>query len=250
MIKEAIEKILSLSVPNQVTVGDKLYVDKTLLLVTPPRPSHVPCSTLQGLVDLLKGNLEDVDKATGGDLLIHIESPTKVSLISRKSDNYGRRQVYAEAEYPKGCTTFTFGAWLNPENFIIMAQQSFQRVKIQNDDGSFAQDLDYVLKIASGISAESVASNDDDGLAQRVAVKQGVVLKTETALRPLVNLAPYRTFAEIDQVLSQFVFRARIQGEQVHLALFEGDGGRWRLGAVAAIKTWLSAQITGIPIIS
>jgi hypothetical protein len=248
MIKEAIDKILSLSVPNQIEANGKLYVDKTLHLVQPPTPSGVDCSTLQGLVDLLNGNLEDAKSA--GDLLVHIESPTKVALISRKSDDYGRRQVYAEAEYPKGCTTFTFGAWLNPENFIIMAQQSFQRVKIQNDDGSFAQDLDYVLKIASGISAESVASNEDDGLAQRVAVKQGVVLKTETSLRPLVNLAPYRTFAEIDQVLSQFVFRARIQGENVHLALFEGDGGRWRLGAVAAIKAWLSAQITGIPIIS
>jgi hypothetical protein len=243
-----VEKILSLAAPNKVEKDGKLYIDKVLHLVTPPKASGIACSTLQGLVDLLNGNLEDAKSA--GDLLVHIESPTEVSIISRKSDEFGRRMVYAKAEYPQGCTTFPFGSWLNPENFVILTQQSFQRVKVQNEDGSFAQDLDYILKIASGISAQAVNSSEDDGLSQRVAMKQGVVLLTDTVLRPLVNLAPYRTFAEIDQVLSGFVFRARVKDEGVHLAVFEGDGGRWRLGAVAAIKAWLALQITGIPIIS
>ncbi len=181
---------------------------------------------------------------------MHIESPTAAALVARESDEYGRRQVFARATYPKDCTTFSFGQWLNPENFIIAAQAGFQRVKIQNDDGTFAKDLDYVLSIASKITADSTVQHDDDGIAQRVALKQGIQLRTDAALQPRVNLAPYRTFAEIDQVVSTFIFRARVQGDAITLALFEGDGGRWRLTAVAAIKAWLSSQITGSPIIS
>jgi hypothetical protein len=134
---------------------------------------------------------------------------------------------------------------MDPESFIIQVQASFQRLLI--DD---AQDLDYVLKIASSISAEQVQSNEDDGIAQRVATKSGVVLKSEKVLRPIVNLAPWRTFAEIDQVMSRFVFRARIGSDSVNLALFEGDGGRWKLGAVSAIKAWLQPKFGTVPVIS
>jgi hypothetical protein len=248
VIKEAIDRLLQLAVPNQIELGDKLYVDKTMHVIAPAVPTELACSTLQGLVDLLNGSLEDAK--AGPDLFIQIESPTEVSLMGRKSDEYGRRQVIATATYPKACTQFPFGSWLTTENFIIAAQSGFQRVKIQNDDGSFAKDLDYVLSVASKISAESTVSNDDDGIAQRVALKQGLVLREEKALQPRVSLAPYRTFAEIDQVVSTFIFRARVQGEAIQLALFEGDGGRWRLTAVAAIKAWLAVQITASPIIS
>jgi hypothetical protein len=247
MIKEAIDRILSLAAPNFHTAGDLEYSDKHLHIITDPAPESVKCSTLQGLVDLHDGELDDAN--TKGDLLVHITSPTSVELISRESDRFGRRRVWAEADYPE-CKTFGFGAWMDPESFIIAAQQSFQRVKIENEDGSFMKDLDYVLGIASKISAENATDHDDDGFAQRVAVKQGVKLLTETILKPMIMLAPYRTFAEIDQVLSQFVFRARVDGNSVRLALFEGDGGRWKLGAVSAIKAWIAPKFGKVPVIS
>lgn len=246
--KEAIDRILSLAVPNEITVGDKLYVDKHMTLIAPPVSATLPCSTLQGLVDLLNGKFEDA--TASADLLVQIESPTEVSLVGRKSDEYGRRNVIATATYPKACTTFPFGSWLYPESFIIACQQGFQRVKIENDDGSFAKDLDYVLSIASKITADSTVDHDDDGITQRVAVKQGVTLKTDVALKARVNLSPWRTFAEIDQVVSTFIFRTRVSNESPQLAIFEVDGGRWRIDAVAAIKAWLANQITGSPIIS
>lgn len=249
MIKEAIDRILQLGVPNQIAVGTKIYVDKQLSPIKPAIPGHIHCSTLQGLVDLLSGELEDAKE--GEDLFVVIESPTKVTLVGRKSDEFAQRQVFAVAEYPE-VKSFAFGSWLDPESFIIGVQQSFQRVKVENADGTFAHDLDYVLGIASTITAQQTSENTDDGFTQRVAVKQGVHLKAETVLKPMVNLAPYRTFAEIDQVISQFVFRSRFQQGTgaPQLALFEGDGGRWKLSATAAIKTWLNAQVKQSPIIS
>jgi len=244
---DSINKILSLSPPNTPKFGDLDYTDKPLTLIIPPAPQPVACSTLEGLVDLWAGDLDDAK--TKGDLFVHITSPTEVDLIAREADEYGRRRVWAKAKYPE-LKGFAFGTWLDPETFIITAQQHFQRVKVQADDGSYVKDLDYVLDLASHITAENAVSNVDDGFAQRVAVKQGIALKGEVTVRPLVNLAPYRTFAEIDQVLSMFVFRARIENGSARLALYEGDGGRWKLGAVAAIAAWLRGRsFTDVPII-
>jgi hypothetical protein len=246
MIKEAIDRVLTLAVPNIHNVGDLEYSDKELKLIYPPSPRPIECSTLAGLVDLFTNEL---DQVMPDHVLVHITSPTSVELISKDADLHGRRRVWASAKYPE-CKTFAFGAWMDPETFIISAQQHFQRVKIEDAAGTFAKDLDYVLGIASKISAENATEHEDDGIAQRVTVKQGVALRSETILRPLVNLAPYRTFAEIDQVLSQFVFRARVGSGSVNLALFEGDGGRWKLGAVAAIKAWLQPKFGDVPVIS
>lgn len=243
---DSINKILTLATPNIHKVGDLEYTDKKLDLIYPPQPKAVECSTLQGLVDLLTDDFEDVDL---GKVFLHIESPTEVAIISKESDEYGRRRKWATATYPE-TKSFPFGSWLDPESFIISAQQHFQRAKVENDDGSFVKDLDYVLAIASKISAEQAAENDDDGFAQRVTVRSGIALKTEKVLQPLVNLAPRRTFVEVDQVLSTFVFRARVNGQAPVLALFEADGGRWKVAAAAAIKAWLEDQATSVKVIS
>lgn len=245
---DSITKILSLAPPNIQKIGSLEYTDKKLDLIAPPEPRALELSTLQGLVDLLANEFDEVDLAK---VFLHIETPTSVSIIAKDSDDYGRRRVMATADYPE-VETFKFGVWHKPESFIIAAQQHFQRVKVETGDGGFVHDLDYVLGIASKITAEHTSENVDDGFAQRVAVKQGIALKAETILKPMVSLAPYRTFAEIDQVISQFVFRAKYEGESGSplLALFEGDGGRWKLSAVAAIKAWLEAEETSVKVIS
>lgn len=246
MIKEAIEQVLSLAPPNLSVFGELQYSDKRLDLITPPAPLPVECSTLQGFADLY---LSGIDGVKSNEVLVQVTDPSSVDLISKNSDKFGRRRVWVRAEYPE-MEGFKFNQWHKPESFIISVQQHFQRVKIENGDGSFAPDLDYVLGIASKVTAENSISHDDDGFAQRVAVKQGVALKAETVLKPTVQLAPYRTFSEIDQVISQFVFRAKISEGDVLLALFDGDGGRWKLGAVAGIKGWLQPKFGDVPVIS
>jgi len=250
MLSEFVSKILTLALPNQVELGGLTYVDKQLTPVKPPVADSVEVSTLQGLADLYNGDLGTVKSK--GDVLIHITSPTTVEIISRLTDDWKREQVYARATYPTKIEGFPFGQWLNLENFIIMCQSRIQRAMIQNDDGTMAKDLDYVLQIASAISAEAIETSDDDGISQKVATRRGIVLKDQTNLKSRVTLAPYRTFAEVDQIPSTFVFRARkAANEEINLALFEADGGRWRIAAVANIAAWLGGGKFGdSPIIS
>lgn len=245
-----VEKISSMSLPAQVDVGEFNYTDKKLERITDPGyPDALTCSTLVGLVDLWTAGL---DGLTPEDVLVQVYSPFEARIWNRKADKFGRRKLTAVCKYPSGeIVQFKFGQWQEPEDFIIAAQQCFQRAKIENDDGSFAKDLDYILRISSSITAEHTTSAEDDGIVQRVGLKRGVTLKAEEALQPRVVLAPYRTFADIDQILVPFIFRARISGDEAELALFEGDGGRWKIAAQASIKKFLQAQFgTGVPVTS
>lgn len=67
-----------------------------------------------------------------------------------------------------------------------------------------------------------------------------------------VYLAPYRTFREVTQPLSPFVLRMK-QGREGGLptvALFEADGGKWKLDAIAFIRDFLREKIETVPIIA
>jgi hypothetical protein len=248
MLKELVQYLVGLDKPEIHTEGDFQYTNRPLTLITPPdRSSPVECSTLQAFVDLHDCDVDNVK--TIEPVLAHVVSPSEVVLIKVNADDFGRRRIFAIAKFPGGIAQFPFGSWLAPEDFIIKAQSCFQRVKVEEDDGEMAKDLDYVLQCASDIKAESTVANKDDGIAQRVAMQAGVLM-SEKVLKPRVNLAPFRTFAEIDQVVSLFIFRAKFEGSNVKLALFEADGGRWRLSAVAAIKAWLAGRLLGVPIIS
>lgn len=235
---EGIQKVIDIAAPTEVDYLSRKYTSKAVHLLTPPMANPVPVSTLQGLVDLYAGDLDQMK--TKHEVLIHVTSPTTVAIVAKDADEWGRYRVYAIAEYPKAVQQFPYGQFLDPERFIIAAHIGFQRVKIENDDGTMAQDLDYVLRIASSISAGEIRDNIDDGITQTVTVKQSVALKANETLKPIVNLAPYRTFSEIDQVVSRFIFRAHADAEGAELALFEADGGRWRLAVTKAIADWLA----------
>lgn len=59
-----------------------------------------------------------------------------------------------------------------------------------------------------------------------------------------VTLKPYRTFTEVEQPESQFVFRMKEDKyDGVQCALFEADGGAWKLGAMEYIKEYLEREL-------
>ena len=78
-------------------------------------------------------------------------------------------------------------------------------------------------------------------------VKTGVASKTETIVPSPVHLKPYRTFDEIDQPESDFIFR--IQSDKfdgITCALFSADGGAWKTEAKQRIKEYLSNELSDL----
>ena len=57
-----------------------------------------------------------------------------------------------------------------------------------------------------------------------------------------MTLTPYRIFNEVEQPSSQFIFRIN---SMANLALFEADGGKWKLDAINNIAAYLKTELAG-----
>ena len=53
------------------------------------------------------------------------------------------------------------------------------------------------------------------------------------------KLIPYRTFLEVKQPESDFIFRMREGHDGVECAIFEADGGAWKMEAMREISKCL-----------
>lgn len=162
-----------------------------------------------------------------------------VKLVSKHSDDCGRRQILIEAT-PVKFKEYQFEKWLDQETFIIAVNALFAPT----------DDREYVLRIASSMTTEATNLSEDDGISQKVTVKAGLAQKQVVDVKRTVDLAPYRTFPECQQPISQFVFRAR-GGEAPSLMLTEADGGKWQIAAIDEVARKLSTlEIKDLPVIS
>ena len=119
---------------------------------------------------------------------------------------------------------------MDVESFNIMMQSNF----IPNGDS------EVVLNYASAIKIDKGAEIADNGISQVTTIKTGVsTLQLAKAPNP-VTLKPYRTFQEVDQPESKFVFRIN---DNPGCALFEADGGIWRAAAKTAIAEYLNNNL-------
>lgn len=98
------------------------------------------------------------------------------------------------------------------------------------------QERDLVLKVVGNIKEDAVKNYGDDGIAQTVTAKVGVASVENVVVPNPVTLRPYRTFQEILQPSSDFVFRMKTGPAA---ALFEADGGAWQNEAIVTIKSHL-----------
>lgn len=62
-------------------------------------------------------------------------------------------------------------------------------------------------------------------------------------VQPIVHLQPYRTFLEVAQPASDFLLRIDKDG---HPALYEADGGAWKLEAKRSIAAYLGGQLADL----
>jgi hypothetical protein len=204
----------------------------------PEEPQGVNVNTLTGFADLVREKLEGKDFTE--EFLIHVQDEGTVTLKAKQSDQWGRRLVLIQAQ-PVKFDRFKFGQWLGQEEFAIAVAALF----------ADTEDKQYVLNMASILTSDATNTSEDDGFTQRVNVKAGLRMKEAAIIKPRVQLAPYRTFPEIDQPVSEFVFRARCNGEAPPmLMLVEADGGLWKIDAITEIKRAMEAFTLNIPIIA
>ena len=113
-----------------------------------------------------------------------------------------------------------------------------------------ATDKSLVLKYIGSIVAINESATSDDGITQAVAVKTGISSKAVKALPNPVTLRPYRTFVEVEQPASSFIFRCRQDDGDVQFCLVEADGGAWRAEAMKNIKAFMEQAVPGLNVIA
>lgn len=181
--------------------------------------------TLKSLVDYLKSDNDLIDSRR---LVVVVDSFQKVSVYDQVDFENGKRPqlVSVKASVP----VIPFSNWCNQEEFNIMLQSMFI-----ND-----ADRNLVLDFASHLKIEKGAEAQDNGVTQTVTVRDGVASLAQAKTPNPVTLRPYRTFNEVEQPASQFVFRVN---KSANLALFEADGGKWKLDAVKNISDYLKTEL-------
>lgn len=230
-LKESLAYAVELSEPHYMDHGGELYSDKPLHRVSyNPLAETKTMHTLSGLVEYIKS---DVDALMDFNWIVHIVDPTLVKLYSALDTDRKREYlVDVTAKLPD----FSFNRFLEHESFCIAMQSKF----LQNED------RDLVLKFAGTVEENSVQQYSDDGVSQQASVKKGIAGR-EVALVPNpVSLIPYRTFLEVDQPESNFIFRMRSDCG-IECAIFEADGGAWQIEAMQNIKKYLTEALADLP---
>ncbi|MCM1128222.1 MAG: hypothetical protein NC429_17360 [Lachnospiraceae bacterium] len=236
MIEKAINRILELAKPNFMEDENGCFVDKRLIRMDADiRASAISMNTLSSLVDYIKGQQE----FKPAQYIVQVISPTEVRLVSAL-DKDRMRETLAEvsAEIPE----FPFGQFIENEKFIINVQSKFMDGEYENNDKA------VILAFAGNVKAGTIAKYGDDGVSQKAAVKKGIASLSEVEVPSPCMLIPYRTFTEVSQPASSFIFRVRDDERLggVACALYEADGGAWKNVAKANIKTFLEEHLKGV----
>ncbi|NLW90985.1 MAG: hypothetical protein GXY34_05230 [Syntrophomonadaceae bacterium] len=234
MIKGALEYLIGLGLNSNpiVKVDGRPYSLEQLHPVKESSPAALGFNFLDSLVTYLRNNIDPSFKEEG--LIIEIKSPTEVALHTEIVGDFNQRFN------PVVCTAlvnpFPWDKFIDPDSFIIMAQSRF----VETDD------LAKIRSIVGNVRSEEVAQFCDDGISQQVTTKSGIARVENVTIPPRVKLAPYRTFMEIEQPESEFIFRAKKGDGLPYFALFEADGGAWRIDAMKRIKAYLEDQLKEI----
>lgn len=224
--QEALKYLVNLGEEKDpiVMLDQGTFTKASLSRVKEAKASVLAVSTLTGLVDYIKSDLDKLPEK----LLIQVISPREVALYSPLNADREREQyISAEAILPDNVV---YDRFIGTEQFNIMLQSAFVDVGTKS----------ALLKYTGLIQDEAVKTTGDDGVSQQVTVKTGVASVGQAIVPNPVELAPYRTFPEVEQPISKFIFRMQ---EGPRAALYEADGGAWRNKAILSIKEYLQEEL-------
>ena len=237
MIQAAINKILSLAPRQQLEIGGRKYTNGKIDPVYLPIPKPLTIHTLSGIMDYIT---KDTDPAEEGNKFIHVISPTMVKVYGGfYCASFYERPEYLTAEFEPA--PYKQGSYFGLEDFIIGLQAYFVPTETSAK----------ILELLCNLKDESSVNFNDSGITQTVTAKTGISLVQTVPVPNPIKLRPFRTFPEIDQPESLFVFRLKQQKEQPPACgLWEADNKQWKVEAINNIAKWLQAKLPDVSIIA
>ena len=235
MIKEALQYITDLRVGSEKTevieICGKTYANRHLQRYGEiEKAASLEVHTLSALLEYIKSRGES---EFTGDMILHVESPKTVTLISGLNEERSREiLMISRAEVSE----FRFSNWYDQERFIIELQSNFEHTP----------DLDAVMQFSGNVEAKTTANYGDDGITQKATISKGIASKVDAIVPNPVVLVSYRTFQEVAQPASNFVFRVRDNGAP-EFCLIEAGNYLWRNEAIENVKEYLKDGLKAMP---
>jgi len=182
--------------------------------------------TLSSIVDYIDAEPEIVRD----DVYIHVVDQKTVRMVSKVMEPRNQRMVPIVANLLQ--INHKFDQFISPEMFIIWLQSGFEK----------SSDRDDIVKIAGGLKSEVIGTSEDDGISQTATIQAQITKMAKIDIPNPVVLEPYRTFSEVEQPESKFVFRLHQHPEtnSITVGLFEADGNAWIHDAISNIKDYLN----------
>jgi len=233
MIKAAIDRILELGEVEQFEINGRPYTNSPVHKVLEPTVDPLRVYTLTGIVDYISIHEDTCPH------FLHVYSYDTVRLQSRIFGPFKQREVFIVAA-PPDFERFPFGRWMDIEDFIIQIQ-----AKMVIDET-----VEGLLALISSLKDEKVQTSQDNGYSQTVTARTGVALVSQVEVPNPITLRPYRTFMEIEQPASSYIFRLKSGDKAPQVSLHEADGGQWKLEAIQGIKAFLAEALPDVPIIA
>ena len=235
MLAELIDKIITLKRPEII----KLHDEREMVLAgyheaRIPYPDALKIHNLTGIVDFPS------IPESWGEKFVHVEDFDKVFLYLCKHGEYNQRVALVSA-IARPCN-FKFGQRYPLEEFIIALHGMFQDTN----------DSKYLFDLVGGIRVDDNTNFIDDGAGQQITAARGVSsLKEKVLIKNPVCLQPFRTFNDVRQPISEFVFRYHRDDRMgVTCSLHECDGEAWKQEAIQAIKAFFVEKLPDVPVIA
>lgn len=234
-LKEALQYLVNLgkeeASPEVLEICGKTYVTKKLVQYSGREyADDLEVSSLTAILDYISAAGLEFRQ----DMILHVEGPRIVRLISFL-DEGRRRECLLTAK--ANVSEFVFDRWYDQERFIMELQANF----LPNED------LEKLQAVAGNVEGGTTASYGDDGVSQKTTIKSGIATREDVVVPNPATLIPWRTFPEIEQPASKFVFRIRDNRDGApEFKLLEADGGVWKTDAIAQIKEYLKNGLGSI----
>lgn len=230
MLKAFVEKIAEMAENKTHEINGEFYSDKPIYRIENKKytPSAAHFNSLESIVKMIK---TEVIKARALPIIVQISGHDSVQVFTTYDEDYDRDFLYGSTA--DACHIGCIGSFTEHESAMIMLKSLFKETP----------DLEYVLQLLTKITEESSVSSNDNGLTQTVEAKKGISLLEKVSVKPRVSLKPYRTFLEVEQPESEFLLRVSEGGK---IALFEADGGMWKILAKRNIKEYFSFELSDL----
>ena len=221
MVKD-IEEIINKNIKVTEINGETYSNQQLHLIRNEDEAVTIEFNDLSSIIAMVKQELKKFDLP----LFINIKSETRIEVFSAVALHKNR-----EIPYYASCNNrnFRFGSYYNYEDFIIALRSQF----VQNKDSV------ELLELLKKVTNSNIVETEDDGITQKITASSGASLCKTVQSAPIRSLAPYRTFNEVEQPTSEFLFRVKEGGSY---ALFEADGGAWQKQAKLNIREYFEKQ--------